>query len=334
MSKIVDWDRHIGRRIQLRDLHVFFAVVQAGSLAKAAAQLNVSQPAVSQFISNMEHALAVKLFDRSSRGVIPTSYGHVLLARARAAFDELKQGIQEIEFLSEPHSGEVKFGCPEGLAPILPPIIKEFSRRYPKIILDIYEEEIATFASKLRRRNIDFVLQRLHGKPRADDPTLADLHVETLFEDDLIIAVGKRNPLARRNDLDLAELLDEPWILANPPSWNHRVLSEACRLRRLRMPNVVLSTFSTHIRASMVTSGHFVTTFPRSVARFYAERFELKILNIALPQPPWPVATLTLKNRTMAPAVQLFLDHIRETMMTQYGRPFARNDRLSRPRRR
>jgi DNA-binding transcriptional LysR family regulator len=327
MAKVIDWDRHIGRRIQLRDLYVFFAVVQAGSLAKAAAQLNVSQPAVSQFITNMEHALAVKLFDRNSRGVTPTSYGHVLLKRARAAFDELKQGIQEIEFLSEPNSGEIKLGCPEGLAPILPPIIEEFSRRYPKIILDIYEEEIATFASKLRSRNIDIVLQRLHGRPRPDDPALDDLNVETLFEDELIIAVGKKNPLGRCKGLDLAKLLDEPWILANPPSWNHRVISEACRLRRLRMPNLALSTFSTHIRASMVSSGRFVTTFPRSVASFYAKRFELKILDIDLPQPPWPVATLMLKNRTMAPAVHLFLDHVRKSTMALFKRPSGLNDR-------
>ena len=320
MAKIIDWDRHIGRRLRLRDLHVFFAVVQTGSLAKAAAQLNVSQPAVSQLIADMEHVLNVKLFDRSSRGVIPTTYGRVLLARGRAAFDELKQGIREIDFLSDPDSGEIKFGCPEGLAPILPPIIESFSLRHPQIILDIYEEEFATFAGKLRSRSLDFVLQRLHGPPRAGDPTFDDLDVETLFEDELVIAVGMKNPFSRRRSVDLSELLDEPWILANPPSWNHVVISEACRSRGLRKPKVVLSTFSTHIRASMVSSGRFVATFPKSVARFYASRFELKILQINLPQQPWPAAILTLKNRTMAPAAHLFLDHVRKTTIALYGR--------------
>jgi len=314
MAKITDWDRHIGRRLRLRDLHVFFAVVQMGSLAKAAVQLNVSQPAVSQLIADMEHTLNVKLFDRSSRGVTPTSYGRVLLTRGRAAFDELKQGIREIDFLSDPDSGEIKFGCPEGLAPILPPIIEEFSLRYPKIILDIYEEEFATFASKLRNRSIDFVLQRLHGRPRPRDPMLDDLAVETLFEDELVIAVGMKSRFSRRREVDLPELLNEPWILANPPSWNHLVISEACRLQRLPMPNIVLSTFSTHIRASMVGSGGFVATFPMSVARFYSKRFGLKILQVDLPQRPWPVAILTLKNRTMASIAHRFLDHIGKAM--------------------
>ena len=321
MTKIVDWDKHIGKRLTLRDLHVFFTVVETGSLAKAGAQLNVSQPAVSQIISGLEQALGLKLFDRSPQGVIPTRYSEALLARGRAAFDELKQGMRELEYLSDPTTGQVKFGCPEGLAPILPPIVDTFAERHPKILLDIHEEEWVTFAGKLRNRKLDFVLQRLHGYPRSNDFAFEDLDVETLFEDELVIAVGKASRFGRRRKVDLADLLEDPWILANPPSWNYAVLEEACRSRSLRLPNIVLSTFSTHIRASMVSMGSYVTTFPRSNARAYAKRFELKILQVELPQPPWPTAILTLKGRTMAPAVHLFLDHVRKATTEQYGRP-------------
>lgn len=311
MARIVDWDSHIGRRLRLRDLYVFFSAVEAGSLAKAAAHLGVSQPAVSQLIADLEHALGVRLLDRSSRGVVPTAYGRTLLKRGKAAFDELRQGIREIEFLADPASGEVKFGCPEGLAPILPPLIESFCDRYPGIILDIYEEEFASFAAKLRNRSIDFVLQRLHGRPRRDDPAFDGLNVETLFEDELVVVVGRDNPWSRRRKVDLAELIEEPWILAAPPSWNHRIVSEACRARGLRMPKIVLSTFSTHIRMSMVASGRYIATFPRSVAGYYAARFNLHMLKIDLPMRPWPVAILTLKNRTLGPAVDLFIEHVR-----------------------
>jgi DNA-binding transcriptional LysR family regulator len=94
MPRIVDWDSHIGRRLSLRELYVFFVVVQAGSLAKAAARLGVTQPAVSQLIAALEHVVGAKLFDRSSRGAVPTMYGRALLKRGRAAFDELRQGIR------------------------------------------------------------------------------------------------------------------------------------------------------------------------------------------------------------------------------------------------
>ena len=82
MAKIADWDGHIGRRLRLRDLRVFFIVVECGSMAKAAAQLRVSQPAVSQVIGDLEHAVGITLLDRTSRGVEPTIYGRALLARA------------------------------------------------------------------------------------------------------------------------------------------------------------------------------------------------------------------------------------------------------------
>jgi DNA-binding transcriptional LysR family regulator len=100
MLRKIDWESQIGRRLRLRDLHVFSTVIQRGSMAKAAQQLDVSQPAVSEVIADLEHALGVRLVDRSAQGVAPTIYGDALLRRSVAVFDELKQSIRDIEFLS------------------------------------------------------------------------------------------------------------------------------------------------------------------------------------------------------------------------------------------
>jgi len=127
MARKIDWESQVGRRLKLRDLHVFFTVVQRGSMAKAAAHLGVSQPAVSELISGLEHTLGVRLLDRSSRGVEATIYGRALLKRSVAAFDELKQGIRDIEFLTDPTAGEVRIGCAESTASaLLPPASNGF----------------------------------------------------------------------------------------------------------------------------------------------------------------------------------------------------------------
>ena len=89
-------------RLKLHELQVLLAVAQAGSMAKAAAQLAMSEPAVSRSISDMEHTLGVSLFDRSSKGVEPTPYGRALIKRGVAVFDELRQGIREIETIKDP----------------------------------------------------------------------------------------------------------------------------------------------------------------------------------------------------------------------------------------
>src|SRR5687768_11646362 len=109
----IDWETQIGRRLRLRDLHVFLTVVQHGSMAKAAAQLGVAQPTVSEVIAGLEHTYGVQLLNRSSRGVEPTMYGDALLKRSMAAFDELKQSSRDIEFLRDPTIGELRIGCVE-----------------------------------------------------------------------------------------------------------------------------------------------------------------------------------------------------------------------------
>src|SRR3954449_7988264 len=160
MAKIADWDDHIGRRLRLRDLRVCFAVVQAGSLAKAAIQLRVSQPAVSQVIADLEYALGVKLFDRSSRGVEPTIYARALLVRGRAAFDELRQGIRDIESLANPTAGELTIAYPESLSvTVLPQVVERFSEKYPRVSIqgDIAAAPTYRFPG-LRNRTHDLIL--------------------------------------------------------------------------------------------------------------------------------------------------------------------------------
>src|SRR5215468_1651129 len=106
MLRKIDWESQIGRRLKLRDLHVFSTVVQRGSMAKAAQQLGVSTPAVSEVIADLEHALGVRLLDRSAHGIEPTVYGDALLTRSVAVFDDLKQIIRDIQFLSDATTGE------------------------------------------------------------------------------------------------------------------------------------------------------------------------------------------------------------------------------------
>src|SRR4051812_30284528 len=125
MRKRIEWEGQIGRRLRLRDLYVFSSVVRLGSMAKAAQSLGVSQPAISEVVADLEHALGVRLLDRNAQGVIATVYGTALERRSVAAFDELKQGIKDIEFLSDPTAGEVRIGCPESIsAATLQPIIE------------------------------------------------------------------------------------------------------------------------------------------------------------------------------------------------------------------
>jgi DNA-binding transcriptional LysR family regulator len=314
MRKKIDWENQLGRRLKLRDLHVFFAVAARGSMAKAAAQLEVTAPTVSEVIADLEHALGVKLFDRSPQGVETTIYGKALLRRGLVAFDELKQGIRDIEFLADPTVGELRIGCTESIsAATLPMIIDRFSKQYPGVVLDVEDIDFRSFVPKLRDRTFDLVLTR-RGLPGADREPIHDLNIEILFDDELVVAAGMHTRWARRRKIDLAELVDERWILSAPGTWNYGVLAEAFRSRGLDMPSLSVKTLSVHLRTNLLATGQFVTAFPRSVLHLYADRFLLKALPLDLPVRPWPVRLLTLKDRTLSPLVERFIECSRDVV--------------------
>lgn len=300
----------IGRRLRLRDLHVFMAVARAGSMARAADTLDISQPAVSEAISGLEHALRVKLFDRTPHGVEVTAPGRALLRRGVAVFDELNQGLMELEDLADPGSGEVRIGCAESIsAAIMPPIIEQFKKKHPRAVLQVDHVSTPTLElPQLRDRSLDLVIARLL-RPLAADAFAGDLDVETLFEDRVVVAAGEKSRWASRRKIDLAELVDEPWIVTN--SRTESLVAEACRAKGLNAPNTSLVTYSVHLRAHLVATGEYLTTFPASVLRFNAQRFGLRVLPVDLEIRPWPVALVTLKNRTLSPVAARFVEHVR-----------------------
>jgi DNA-binding transcriptional LysR family regulator len=159
MAPAHEWESRIGRRLKLRDLHILAAVVQWGSMAKAATHLRMSQPSVSEAIATLEAALRVRLLDRNPRGVEPTIYAHALLKRGLVVFDELKKAIEDIDFLADPAVGDVRLGCPESLsAGLVPAIIDRLSRQLPKITVHVVDAQpAATGFRELRNREVDLL---------------------------------------------------------------------------------------------------------------------------------------------------------------------------------
>ena len=147
----------IDQRIQLRHLRIVMAVAEWGSMAKAARRLAISQPVVSKVIADLEEMLGVCLFDRSSQGVDPTPYGHALLERSIAVFDDLRTGVDEIRFMADPSSGELRIGSTEPLlAGLGAAVMERLWRQYPGVNLRVVEADSATLVNReLPERRIE-----------------------------------------------------------------------------------------------------------------------------------------------------------------------------------
>lgn len=309
MPKIAS-ETYLSRRLRFRDLQVFLTVAQQGSMGKAATQLGMTQPSVSELISGLEAAIGARLLDRSPRGVEPTLYGQALLKRAVASFDELRQGLRDLEYLANPAVGEIRIGCPDSIATtILPNMITSFCREYPGISLRFDQVPSPTLeVPALHARKLDLVISWLSVPV---DQFGEGLNVEILFDDEVVVAAGRNSKWARRRKLTLADLADAPWAGPPPETMARIVLHNAFRRAGLPDPAFQMTTFSVPLRHHLMTAAGFLTAMPKSLL---SRSPDLKQLPIDLPRHYYPVGVVTVKNRTLSPVVEGFLERLRRFM--------------------
>jgi DNA-binding transcriptional LysR family regulator len=292
----------VGRRLKLQDLYVLTTVAQAGSMGKAAQRLNTTQPAVSRTIAELEHTIGVRLLDRGRQGVEPTSYGRALLHCAAAVFDDLRQGVRNIEFLRDPTFGELRIGGNEPIiAGLLSTVLQRLRRQYPGITIHVrHAALLADQYRELRDRNVDLILGRLDA---ADEN---DIETQVLYEDRLFVVAGMPSRWSTRRRIDLAELTNEPWGLPSSDTFAGSLIEEALSSRKISLRSA--ATGSPYLLLSLLARGPFLVTIPDSVLKFGANLPPHKVLPVELPVPPWPLGVMTLKNRTISPVGQLFLE--------------------------
>jgi DNA-binding transcriptional LysR family regulator len=297
-------DDRIRRRLKLRDLDTLLAVARSGSMAKAAVQLSVSQPAVSKAVADIEHILGVRLLDRTARGVEPTIYGQALLKWAAAVFDDVRQGVGEIGFLTDPTAGELRIGAAEPmLGGFLSAVLAHIHARHPRITFEVTQRaSVMQMVRDLRERQFDLIIGRVRREEKEED-----IATEVLFDEPWSVVAGPQNPLTRRRKLALPDLLNEPWTLPTSDTVIGTYLTRAFRAAGLNPPHTVVTSASVQVHHALMASGPFLAIFPRSLLRFGAGRMALKVLPVELPGPPPPVGIMTLKGRTLSPVTLLFI---------------------------
>lgn len=305
----MDRAEQISRRLKLRQLEVLIAVAQSGSMAGAAAALAITQPVVSKTIADLEGTLGSRLLDRNRRGVELTPYGRALVQRSIAVFNDLRTGVSELEFLSDPTAGELRLGSSDAVAAgMLGLIIDRIARRHPRVTFEVTLGGGLTDLqySELQARNLDLIIGRL---PK----TIPDaVETQVLYMDPSFVVAGASNKWARRRKIDLAELVDQSWCLPPLESYPWSRIAEAFATRGLSLPRRVATTRSVQLLTTLVGTGQFLSILPRTVLHFCASAVQLKTLPVDADLPRYPVGIATLKNRTLNPTAAIFIEHARE----------------------
>jgi|SRR5215469_1575570 len=311
------WTDRVGRRVKLRDLHIALAVADAGSMTRAAEELAVSYPVVSKTISDLEHTLGVKLFDRSISGVKPTHYGRALLKSGVAVFDEMRKGLQQIDSIKQPDAGDLHIGSSIVTdAGLLPAVMERFAQDFPRAAVHVTPENIAVQQyDNLRERKVEMVLGRLPAT--MNEP---DLLTETLFDEPHVVVAGSESRWAKKRNLRLADLMGEPWALAEAGSLARSLHDDLFRRSGVEAPSATVLTVSLHLYMRLIETGRWLGLVPASVMRFGGKDMKLKVLSVKVSTPPSPVGIITVKDRTLTPLGERFIECTRRVANSNNGR--------------
>lgn len=286
--------------MELRQLRYFVAVARHRHFTRAAEEVGVAQPALSQQIRNLERELGVLLFDRTSRRVQLTEAGKVFLARAEALLAEATRAQVEMQEFAGLVRGRVTIGAVPSLDDRwLAALLARFYRRYPGIELALREETTAQVADLVARGRLDLAL--LHRTPGPAAPGLA---IAPLFTEDLVLAVAPDHPLAGREGVALHDVREAPWILLKPGSAIRQTVLEAAAVAGYTPHIACESGALTTVRA-LASAGLGVAVLPRSVA--VAEGSPIAVLALGPPRLTRTVALAWREGPPRSAAAAAFL---------------------------
>ena len=193
-------------------------------------------------------------------------------------------------------------------AGIMPAISERFLQQYPRVQLRVVHADVALAQfGPLRERKVELLIGRL-PEPFLEE----DLVFEPLIQEPFVAVAGVDSQWARRRRrVELADLIDEPWVLPPYDSTPGRIISDIFAAKGLKAPRPGIATLSIQLSTTLIATGRFVGILPNSVALFSSRRVGLKILPTKIPVTQYSIALLTLKNRTPSQLAKLFIEHTR-----------------------
>ena len=301
----LDW--YIRANLKPRHLQLLVALDELRNLGKVAASLNITQPAVSLALAELEKGLGFKLFDRTARGVQPNAYGECLIRQARVMLNTLAQTRDELRALLSGASGRTALGAMPAMTTSLVPLaLATLKRSSPTTTVQVTEGSMDTLLPELRRGNLDLLVGRLSSRPSTD-------FAETvLFEGSSRVVVGREHPMAGAATVTWRDLGDYPWVLPPVASLPREPLEAAFEDNDIPMPRDYIETLSVPAIAGYLQSTQAVGLLSPVAARHYCELGMLAVLPLELPRLLRPIGLTWSKQRALSPATELLMQCLQE----------------------
>ncbi|HEX7114371.1 MAG TPA: LysR family transcriptional regulator [Steroidobacter sp.] len=301
-------------RFDLRDLELFVAVADAGSIVRAAERSHTVASAVSKRISDLEESLGCALLVRGAKGVELTAAGHALLARARALLHQATQLDDEMRRHASGALGYVRvFANISAIVEFLPGALASFTAKHPDIHVHLEEHVSSAVAAAVADNSADLGIM-------SELPMIDGLSTVPFRNDELVVVLKPDHPLARGGAVSFAQVLDQPFVGLHAGSSLNQLLSRSA-LEAGRRINWRIHVTSFDAACAMVAAGLGVSIMPRGATTPYIR--SLSLASVPLTD-PWAKRQLFLCVRANAPlhsAANLLFEHLQAQNRTQTVRP-------------
>jgi len=302
-------------RLKTRHLLLLLAIAEHGNIHRAAELLNMSQPAASKLLNDLEAVLGVTLFERLPRGTRPTWYGEALIRHARVAVASLSQAGNELEAIRSGRFGEVSVGAITAPAiGLLPQAMSILAREHPQLRVRLTVESSDVLLERLAQSKLDIMIGRLTG---TQDKT--NLTYERLADEPVCAVARAGHRMLDTRSLTLKQLERASWIV--PPMGSvlrHRfelMFHEAS----LEVPTHLIETSSVLFMTKMLQQSDFLAVVPIDVARYYASYGMVAILPVELSCAMDDFGIILRNDWLLSPAGVVTLDALRTAAHHVFG---------------
>jgi len=297
----------VSTRLKLKQLRLLVAISQHRSILHAAQELNISQPAATKLIKDLEADFGVTLFERTNRGVAPTAYGDALIKHGKLILAQIANAAQELDDLSEGAGGRVVVGTLlAASASLLPQTIQRLHRLRPNVTIAIREGTNSVLMPALRLGDVDMVVGRLPEYRHRQE-----LVQESLFVEQIRIVVRPGHVLARGGEVDLQDLACREWILPPPDTTLRRQIDKEFLDRGLAPPLNAVESVSFLTNRTLLTTTDMLGAFPFHVIENEIRLGILAVVPCRLNLISIPVGVSYRRTGGLTPAAAGFLDMLR-----------------------
>ena len=303
-------------RLKTRQLLLLTAIAEEGNIHRAARQVNMTQPAASKLLKELEDALHVNLFERLPRGMRPTLYGEAMIRQARMALGNLGQAYDEIAALKSGLLGQVRVGAitTPGIS-LLPHAIASVKQTHPHLQISLDIDTSPALLAGLREGKLDMVVARLEVE---QGQTL--YRYVQLSDEPIGAYVRRQHPMRRAKALTLQAVADAPWIVPPAGSVLRQRFDLMYQTAGLLPPSNLIETSSLLFVTKMIEQSDMIALLSEAVGRYYVSHHMAAALPLKMPCRMDAFGIITCRDQWPSPAATLMMRALSEAASALYAR--------------